>query len=174
MNGGSCHSSLQNTLSVPQSTPNNTVATAVLRYMRPMYPSEQGRNRGIFLRGQSHFSWFFFPTWNAFSRKKIGRPKTNFRRFQKWKKKSSSPFFYNFSFFRFQFSTFPFTIYNFPSFLLNFLPFSLYSLPLFSRYVSKNFPVRSLLGAISPPLPPPIRHCIRGNWMCNLYKCWNV
>ena len=28
----------------------------------------QGRNRKIFLRGQSHFSWFFFPGWNAFSR----------------------------------------------------------------------------------------------------------
>ena len=28
----------------------------------------QGRNRHMFLRGQSHFSWFFFPAWNAFSR----------------------------------------------------------------------------------------------------------
>ena len=31
----------------------------------------QGRNRKIFLRGQSHFSWFFFPAWNAISRWKI-------------------------------------------------------------------------------------------------------
>ena len=48
----------------------------------------QGRNRHIFLRGQSHFSWFFFldvkcffPVENSY----FGRPKTNSRRFKKWK-----------------------------------------------------------------------------------------
>ena len=38
--------------------------------------------------------------------------------------------------------------FNFPSFLLNFHPFSIFSLSLFSRYVSKNFPVRSLGGTL--------------------------
>ena len=28
---------------------------------------KQGRNRKMFLREQSHFSWFFFMEWNAFS-----------------------------------------------------------------------------------------------------------
>ena len=53
---------------------------------------------------------------------------------------------------QFQFSTFPFTI--FPSFLLNFQPFTLFSSPLFSRKVGRNFPVRSLSGALYP-LPSP-------------------
>ena len=91
----------------------------------------------------------------------FGRPKTNFRRFQikseKQKKKKKKNvltlfLFHNFFYFHFQFSTFPLSI-----FLLNFHPFSLFSLPLFSRYVSKNFPVRSLWGAFCPlPLPPPV------------------
>ena len=32
------------------------------------YSQQQGRNRHIFLRGQSLFSWFFSPAWNAFTR----------------------------------------------------------------------------------------------------------
>ena len=55
---------------------------------------------------------------------------------------------------------FPASISNFPPFLINFHPFSL-----FSRYVSKNFPVRSLgssRGAIFPP--PPITPL----FLCNI------
>ena len=127
---------------------------------------KQGHNRHIFLRGQSHFSWYFsqremfFPVENSH----FGKPKTNFCRFQKWKakkkkKKKKGPhhFLYNFSYFHFQFSTFPF--YNFPSFLLNFHSFYHFSLSLFSRYVIKNFPVRSLWGALCPPAPHLLRHC---------------
>ena len=73
----------------------------------------QGRNRKIFLRGQSHFSWFF-PGVKCFflvENFHFGSPKTNFRRFEKWKakkkkkkkKKGSSPHFRTFSYFHFQF-----------------------------------------------------------------------
>ena len=73
------------------------------------------------------------------------------------KKKRSSP----------RFITFPTSISKFPPSLLQFPftifllffsifhPLSLFSLPLFSRYVSKNFPVRSLWGALCPlPVMP--------------------
>ena len=56
---------------------------------RPSCSCGQGRNRHVFLRGQSHFSWFFpgvkcfFPVENSH----FGRPKTNFCCFQKWKAK---------------------------------------------------------------------------------------
>ena len=122
---------------------------------------------------------YFFPVENSH----FGRPKTNFRRFQKWKakktnkqtkkerkkqtnkqtnkqtktnktkqnKKKSSPLFI----------TFPTSISNFPPSLLQFSffytqlsPLFPFSLPLFSRYFSKNFPVRSL-GELCPPAPPP-------------------
>ena len=121
---------------------------------------QQGRNRHIFLRGQSHFSWFFFPDMKwlfPVKSSRFGRPKTNFRRFKKWKakkkkkKKKSSPLFI----------TFPTSISNFPPSLLQFyffssqfLPLFHFSLPLFSRYVSKNFPVRSLGGGHSAPHAP--------------------
>ena len=116
----------------------------------------QGHNRHIFLKGQSNFSWFFsrlkmfFPVENSH----FGRSKTNFRHFQKWKakkkKKKSSPLFWKFSYFHFQFYTFPFTI--FLLFFPSFTHFPFFSLPLFSWYVSKNFPIRSLWVALCPPL----------------------
>ena len=65
---------------------------------------------------------------------------------KKKKKKKKGPHLF--------FSRFPASISNFPPFLLNFHPFSLFSLPLFSRYVSKKFPIRSLWGGTLPPLPP--------------------
>ena len=106
----------------------------------------------------------FFPVENSH----FGRPKTNFRRFQKWKarkkkkkkkkkkkrkkekkkKKKKGPHLF--------LERFPASISNFPPFLTNFHPFSLFSLPLFSRYVSKNFPVRSLWGALCPPPVTPL------------------
>ena len=75
----------------------------------------QGRNRHIFLRGQSHFSRFVSPVENS----RFGTPKTNFRRFQKWKakKKKKKKVLNNFlqlfllSYFHLQFSTFHFTIF---------------------------------------------------------------
>ena len=126
-------------------------------------PRSQGRNRHIlFWGGKVIFPGFFpgvkcfFPVENSH----FGKPKTNFRRFQKWKakkkkkKKKKGPLSFC-NVFHLPFSIFNLPFYNFPSFLLNFHPFSLFSLPLFSRYVSKNFPVRSLWGGTLPPPPPP-------------------
>ena len=99
---------------------------------------KQGCNRHIFLRGQSHFSWFFsrgemffpgrkFPFWytqNKFpSFSKVTKK-------EKKKKKKVLTSFYNFSYFYFQFSTFHFTI---------FLPFFLI-LPLFHFFPCLFFP----------------------------------
>ena len=107
---------------------------------------------GIFFWGGKVIFPDFFPGMKCFflvENSHFGRPKTNCCHFQKWKakkkkKKRSSPLFSFFSAYN-----------NFPSFLLNFHPFSLFSLPLFSQYISKNFPVRSLRGT----LPPPLHHC---------------
>ena len=75
----------------------------------------QGRNRKIFLRGKSHFSWFFSPAWIfPVENFHFGRPKTNFSGFEKWEKKKkkegSSP----------HFVIFPPSIFNFPPSLLHF------------------------------------------------------
>ena len=99
----------------------------------------QGRNRHIFLRGQSHFPWFFFPGVKCFfpaENSHFGRPKTNFRRFQKWKakkkKKGSSPLFI----------TFPTSISYFPLSLLQFSFFSCQFSPLFPFFLASFFPIR--------------------------------
>ena len=130
-----------------------------LKYSRCYH---QGRNRHIFLRGQSNFSWFFsrcemfFFFFFFFSGKNshFGRPETNFRRFQKWKEKKeeeeekkklggSSPIFYNFTIF--------------PSLLLNFYPFGLFSLPLFPDTSAKNSRSEVSGGTLPPaPCPPPV------------------
>ena len=111
----------------------------------------------------------FFPVKNSH----FGRPKTNFHCFQKWKakkkkkKKRPSPLLI----------TFPTSISNFPPSLLPFSFFSSqfsalfhFSLPLSSRYISKNFPVRSLWGALCPNMPPCLlHHCFIGpkqNYEC--------
>ena len=123
-----------------------------------------GRNRHIFLRGQSHFSWFFPVENSHFGH--FGTPKTNFRRFQKWKakkerkkKKKSSPLFINF----------PTFILNFPSSLLQFCFFSSQLSPLFPFILAFFFPIRKQkfpgqksLGGTLPPCPPPrlLRHCL--------------
>ena len=113
-----------------------------------------GHNRHVFLRGQSHFSWLFFPVENFH----FGRPKTNFRRFQKWKAKKKKKVLISSFYITFPTSILPIfhlPFYNFPSFLLDFHPFP--PCLLFSRYVSKNFPVRGLWGALCPRL---LRHCL--------------
>ena len=108
-------------------------------------------NKGVtgifFWGGKVIFPWFFpgvkyfFPVENSH----FGTPKTNFRHFQKWKakkekrgKRSSTPFV-----------TFPPSLLQFSFFCSQFSPH--FSLPLFSQYVGKNFPVRSLWGALCPP-----------------------
>ena len=131
----------------------------------------QGRNRHIFLRGKVIFPDFFsrcemlfpgrkFPFWytqNKFpSFSKVKKRKKKKKKKKRRKKKRSSPLFRTFPTSISNFSPSP---YNFPSFLLNFYPFPLFSLPIFSRYVSKNLPITSLGGgghfAPCPPPPPP-------------------
>ena len=101
----------------------------------------------------------------------IGRPKTNFHRFksekQKKKKKKKgeggSPQLF-LDIFLLPFSIFHLPlVFNIQSFLLDFHPFSL-----FSRYDSKNFPVRSLWGALCPPAPRLLRHWFTLlDWYCS-------
>ena len=121
---------------------------------------------GIFFKGGKVIFLDFFPNLKCFFRVEnshFGRPKTNFSGFEKWKakkkkkkKNKSSP----------HFVTFPPSIFNFPPFLFWFSffpsPFSFVSLPLFSQYVSRNFPVRSIWGGTLPPAPRLLRHCLLG------------
>ena len=135
---------------------------------------DQGRITGIFFWGGKVIFPDFFPVVKCFfpvENSHFGRPKNKFSPFfksekqkkntkkAKTKKKVLSSFC-NFSTFLFPIFHLPF--YNFSSFLLNFHPFSLFSLPLFSRYVSKNFPVRSL--------PPPACYA---TGIDRLLKFWN-
>ena len=116
---------------------------------------DQGRNRHIFLRGQSHFSWFFFPAWNAFSQYKIPilvdskQISVVFKsEKQKGKKKASTLFI--------SFPTYHLLFLNFPSFLLNFHPFSLFILASFFPIRQQRFPgQKSLGGTLPPPRPAP-------------------
>ena len=137
-------------------------------YLKPYFavhicgttPERQGRNRHIFLRGQCQFYVIFpdfFPGVKCYipvENSNFGRPKTNFRRFQKWKenKKMVLTFFYNFSYFNFQFSTFPFTI--FLLFLSILTPFSFLLASFFPDTSAQIFQVKSLWGGHSAPLPP--------------------
>ena len=106
---------------------------------------------------KSFFPDFLFPSVKCFfpvEKSHFGRPKTNFsavvlksekHKKQKTKKRKGKKkvlsSFCNFppSIFNFTPSLFPF--FNFPSFLLH---FTFFSLPLFSWWVNRNFPVRSL------------------------------
>ena len=71
---------------------------------------------------------------------------------KKKKKRKVLSSFWNF--FPLSFSTFHLPFYNFPSYLLHFPPFPFFFLPLFSRWVSRNFLVK-VSGGHSAPLPPP-------------------
>ena len=141
----------------------------------------QGRNRYIFLRGIVIFPDFFpgvkcfFPAENSH----FGRPKTNFRHFQKWqakkkkkKKKRVLTSFYNFSYFHFKFFHLPF--YNFPSLFSIFTPFPLFPCPFFadtSAKISRSEVFGGgTLGALCPPPPSPrlLRHC-REHQLDNLW-----
>ena len=113
---------------------------AFLKLVKLRWPS--GAYEEYFSEGAKCFSWFFpgmkcfFPVEDSY----FGRHKTNFSSFQ------NSIFNFQPSFSRFSFFS---------------APFSLFSLPLFSRYVSRNFPVRSLWGGT---LPPPFQPCSLCRW----------
>ena len=135
---------------------------------RSLYSCKQGRNRKIFLRGQSHFSWFFFPGVKCFfpvENFHFGRPKTNFSRFEKWKEKKErkkekkkeeeekSPLLI--------LELFPHFIFNFPPSLLQFSFFSSPFSHLFHFFLASSFPVgqqkclgQKSLGELCHPPPP--------------------
>ena len=121
-------------------------------------------NRKVFLRGQSHFSWFFSRREMLFSRKKISilvDPKqilvilkSDKKKKKKKKKKkvlsSQMPIF-----------NFPLSLYfdNFPSFPLNFHPLSLFNtLAAFFRVGQQKFPGQKSRGGGSLPSLRLLRH----------------
>ena len=117
----------------------------------------QGRNRHIFLRGQSHFSWFFpgtkcfFPVENSH----FGRPKINFIRFEKWKaKKKKSPHLF-LLLFLLPFSIFHLPFFNFPFFFCSIFP--IFFASLFAVRQQKFPGQKSLEGTLPSRLLP---HCI--------------
>ena len=129
---------------------------------RVQQQAKNNLNRGatgiFFWGGIKSFFLIFFPAWNGFfpvENSHFGRPKTNFRRFQKWKakkkkkKKRSSPQgFYTFSYFHFQVSTFPFTIFLLFISIITLIPFFLaYFFPI----CQQKFPGQKSLGDTLPP-----------------------
>ena len=135
-------------------------------YRAPVVHLVQGRNRHIFLRGQSHFSLFFFPAWNAFPREKIPilvDPKQisvvfkSEKQKKKKKKKKSPHLFLWLSYFHFQFSSFPF--FNFPSFPLNFHPF-----PFFPSLFFPDMSAKICRSEVSGGTLPP---CLLRHWPCS-------
>ena len=127
-----------------------------------MLITKAGAWQDFLLKGQSHFSRFFFRCEMLFPSRNFhfGTRKTNFHHFEKWKAKKKKKkkkvtliiLELNFSLLPFQFSIFPFPIFLFFSILplFHFFPGLI-----FSRLVSRNFPVRSLWGAHCPLPPPP-------------------
>ena len=121
-------------------------------------PYFQGHNRKYFLRGQSHFSWFFSRRQMLFPGRKFPfwYTQNKFSHFEKWKekkkerkKKKPSP---HFGTFPLPFPIFHLPFYNFPSFLLHFPP-----PPPFSIFPCLFFPGRSaeeVSGGALFPLPP--------------------
>ena len=133
--------------------------------------------QAYFSEGHSHFSWFFpgvkcfFPVANSH----FGRPKTNFRCFQKWKakkkKKKVITSFLNFSYFHFQFSTFLFQFSIFLLFFSIFSPFPFFpclSFPDTSPKISRS----EVSGGHSAPnpLPPPACYATGDWWVLSEMK----
>ena len=81
--------------------------------------------------------------------KKQNKTKTNKQTNKQTNKKNPSPHFCNFSSFHFNFPPFPFRFSFFSSL------FSPFSFPLFSQYVSRNFPVENVW-APNPPAATPL------------------
>ena len=104
----------------------------------------QGRNRHIFLRGQSHFSWFFFPDVKCFfpvENSDFGRPKNKFPSFskvkskkEKKKKKKKCPHLFS------ELFLLPFPIFHLFTFPLQFSFFSSQFLPLSPFFLAYFFP----------------------------------
>ena len=119
---------------------------------------------GIFFWGGKVIFPDFFPGVKWFFRVEnchFGRPKTNFRRFQRWKakkkkKKKKKKVLTSFII------TFPTSISNLPLSLLQFSFFSSRCSPLFPFFLASfspislhKFPGQKSLGGTLPPCPPP-------------------
>ena len=105
----------------------------------------------------------FFPVGNSH----FGRPKTNFRRFQKWKAKQQQqqqkcPHLF--------LITFPTSLLQFSLFLLNFHPLSLFSLPLFFPMNTSTKISRSEISGDTLPPPRLLRHCVLRNGNVNVIR----
>ena len=104
----------------------------------------------------------FFPVENSH----FGRPKTNFRRFQKWKakkkKKKKKKKLYNV--FLLQFSVFHL-------FFSIFTPFPFFSLASFFPIRQQKFPRQKSRGGALPPCPRLLRHCVS---ITNLLESLNL
>ena len=161
----------------------NTASTWTASNLSPFlhFIGHAGRGiTGIFFWGGKVIFPDSFPGVKWFLPVKIshfGRSKTNFCRFQMWKaqkikstkkkkreRKSSSPLFI----------TFPTSISNFPPSLLQFSQFSFFSSqfsPLFPFFPCLFFPNTSAKlsrseisgGALCPPAPRLLRHCMQGS-----------
>ena len=104
---------------------------------------------GKISEGAKTFFLLFFSGQIAFSGRKFpfGRPKTNFRGFEKWQKVRSSPHFVTL---RPSFSIFHLPFFNFPSFLLHFPLLPLFFLASLFPVDQQNFLVRSVGGGLFP------------------------
>ena len=122
---------------------------------RPTPPVIRGVTGKIFLRGQSHFSWFFSQREMLFPGRKFPFWWTKNKFMWFWKvrskknqKKKSSPHSVTFPPSILPFAIFRLPFFDFPSFLVHF-PF--FSLPLFFLLCQQKFPGQKSLGATLPP-----------------------
>ena len=123
--------------------------------------SDDGENWPHSIRDVTGFFFFwggkvifpdFFPGVNSFlpvENFHFGTPKSNFRRFEKWKAKK---LFWNS--FLIPFSIFHLPLYILPSFLLHFPPFAFF-LADFFPIGQQKFPGQKSLGGTMPPCPSP-------------------
>ena len=147
----------------------NTASTRTASNLSPFlhFIGHAGRGvTGIFFWGGKVIFPDFFPGVKWFFPVKIshfGRSKTNFCRFQMWKKKKKKKrekekhLFLELFLLPFQIFHLPFyNFHNFPSFLLNFHPFSLFFLASFFPIRQQKFPGQKSLGSTLPPAPCPL------------------
>ena len=156
------------------------VGKALAKFIFNWSNATQGRNRHIFLSGQSHFSWFFswhemlFPSRKCpfWYTKQISIFKSEKQK-KKKKKKSSPLFFCNFSYFHFQFSTFSFTIFLLFSSI--FTPFPFFPCLFFPDTSAKiSWSEVSGGNSVPPPSPSPVTSLMQLNFILKLSIVWGT
>ena len=137
----------------PEKSPLSMCCTHIVMINMERMPRNQGRNRHNFLRGQSHFSWFFFFFFPGLKCFFVGRKfpfwytQNEFPSFSKVKKKSPHLFFI----------TFPTYISNFPPSLLQFSFFSILSpFPFFPCLFFPDMSAKISRSEVSGGDPAPI------------------